>query len=194
MRQCAAVRRSAPAHSRSVVRRAYKERRTHTHRGVTPVEAQSNWPADRREMWHAEELIRFVFPGAVVISRGGVDVTWAAIKDALLDPAGFVRWRRNLRHWDPTPCADCGVELMPEPPRGVRRLAAIRRLRPRVARRRHGTPRRLAVHPVPGAPARLAADRRRLPADAAQRPRRRPRHPPARRTQACGCSAQRRSR
>ena len=48
-------------------------------------------------------------------------VTWAAIKDALLDPVGFLRWRRNLRHWDPTPCADCAVELLAEPPLAVRR-------------------------------------------------------------------------
>ena len=32
------------------------------------------------------------------------------------------RWsgHRDQREWEPTPCADCGVELMPDTPPGVR--------------------------------------------------------------------------
>jgi hypothetical protein len=45
-----------------------------------------------------------------------VTVTWGAIKDALLDPVGAIRWwLRSRGPWPPTPCADCGVELMPDP-------------------------------------------------------------------------------
>jgi hypothetical protein len=46
-------------------------------------------------------------------------VTLAAIGDALLDPVGFVRWWWSLRHWPPTPCADCCIELLPATPHDV---------------------------------------------------------------------------
>jgi hypothetical protein len=48
-------------------------------------------------------------------------MTWAAIKGALLDPAGFIRWLWHERwEWILTPCADCGIELLPATPPGVR--------------------------------------------------------------------------
>jgi hypothetical protein len=50
-----------------------------------------------------------------------VTVTWGAIKDALADPAGAIRWwLRSRRPLPPTPCADCGIELMPNAPFGIR--------------------------------------------------------------------------
>jgi hypothetical protein len=48
-----------------------------------------------------------------------VTVTWGAIGDALADPVGFVRWWWSLRHWPPTPCADCGIELIPATPHDI---------------------------------------------------------------------------
>jgi hypothetical protein len=33
------------------------------------VDREVNWPADRRELWRAEELIHRMLPGAVVISE-----------------------------------------------------------------------------------------------------------------------------
>jgi hypothetical protein len=49
------------------------------------------------------------------------DMTWASIKDALLHPADFIRWwRSERREWSPTPCAECGIELLPDTPPNVR--------------------------------------------------------------------------
>jgi hypothetical protein len=49
-------------------------------------------------------------------------MSWAAIRDALLDPGGFIRWwlHRDWWEWAPTPCAECGIELLPDTPPNVR--------------------------------------------------------------------------
>ena len=62
--QCAAVRRE-----QCQCASAYRARRTQHAGELTPADEQANWPADRREMWHAEEIIHRVFPGVAVISE-----------------------------------------------------------------------------------------------------------------------------
>ena len=47
-------------------------------------------------------------------------VTWGAIKDAVLDPVGAIRWWWREWRWTSPECADCGVELMPRTPFGSR--------------------------------------------------------------------------
>jgi hypothetical protein len=63
----APVRRSAPsAPAHSCVSAPAPIGAAHTQHNA---DRAANWPADRRDLWRAEEIIGRVFPGAVVISE-----------------------------------------------------------------------------------------------------------------------------